>query len=1039
MTLKNAFGDLNLETTQQEVKTAIEGLLTDDQLRASPVEVGANLKVSNSDVGPSNPVPITGNVAVSGAELQIEKAIEATNFSLQASAFNQTTVIGGDYKLNRVELKFSTSEPRDITITSTVSGAVLYQRTSNTNLIIELYGEGEGFNSGDQIQLQVSQTTNPCLMTATVFIERGALPLTGDPSIGGFTPTYFSATATATGVLIGPVELGSKGFISLHVRYAFGTFDGAFVVEGTNDPSAAANWTTLRVESISGLSTSTIKNSGIFFIPTVTRWTRVRCSAFNSGTADLNLLVSPQARPSFGRYIQDRDGISAWGMTPFGNGRVAQSLWQAGSSFDGTALNKQEWESIVTNGGSYVLGGGEVRLRTNAVNATSAMESRKAVEFLGDTENECIFALRLGDTGVANNAKRWGVFDELDGFFIEQYHDGSTGKLRAVTRKGGVDTIDTLFPLGVVAPTNTSTYQFWRFVYTPSFILVYQGSNLVHLFISGTTNPLSPLFGRFMLPARFEIINSGGSSVDSSIYCQYAAVSRVGQEDSRKVIKSAILATETPLDANGVWESEWEDCQQFPHLAVRLKGEPGTARGVLRVYFTEDPTFADPLTSLMFNIDDLNLNLPFPFVNYGPFVKLRYENSTTIQTQFRLHLLQYRHDPGLLTRFQTQVIGPNEPLKVMRTLVEPSFIGERGLLGADREVFGAAIVGSRISRLSLNPTQSLASSDVTLTQTNGTVTQEASHAEFRLQSASATATVRMQSNIAVRYRPARELYVMVPARFTTGIANVSQRVGHFTDNNGFFFGYEGTQFGFTVRRAGVDTFTPLTSANGDPLDGTSRSRFARGTLLEAIDPTKKNVWRTRVGLLGSSIQFFDVQSPDGLWMRVQTNQFANSLETASILEWDLPFRAEIIKTGAATTNIVIGIGSVDSGYVGDPYGLEPSGVNSRSNVTISLLGETTSGIKYTVPTGRRLIIKSFSVAASNSSTTTTARIRFRDGATGTLLSVITVDEASGGVSAAATYGNSLPEGVRAMTNVYMEIVTGTVDVDATIVGYLEPV
>lgn len=466
-------------------------------------------------------------------------------------------------------------------------------------------------------------------------------------------------------------------------------------------------------------------------------------------------------------------------------------------------------------------------------------------------------------------------------------------------------------------------------------------------------------------------------------------------------------------------------------------GAPFNAHGTLYFAFSHDGV-TDHIGPVPVQINDLTQALPIPLRNFA-YWRAYYVNNSVAQTSFGLFIVQRASVASDLTRTLTQVIGPSEPVKVTRSMVEPSPVGERGFLGADRDVFGAGIVASRIARITLNPTRPLANNRVTVTETGGgTVTQEPTYAEFRLNSGTGTTSVaRMVSIITNPYMPGNEDYVMVPVRFTTGIANCAQRVGMFTDAEGFWLGFDGTTMGFAIRTGSLDTFTPLTAANGDPLDGSGNSRFARGGILEPLNPEMKNVWRGRIGLLGSSLQFFDLQSPDGLWMRVNSNRFPNLQQKASLLNWDLPFRAEVVKSGAATTPIIVGIGSVNAGFVGNPYGLEPSTVFGRENVHVGVAGITASGIQYTPPTGRTLVIKSVQMTATNTSTGGPALIRLRDGSGGTLLYSIRVEESSGTIDKVQGADQTFPEGLRVATNLYAEVVSGTVNVDLMADGYTE--
>lgn len=140
----------------------------------------ANMYREGVEVSGTNPVPITGTVVSSGAELRIEDSLVINNRDQSVSAYSGTTSIGDDYILNQINLIFSTTEDKDILIT-TSKGVILVDEKGIADKIVRYNGKREGFDSGTQITIAVSQTSGACLMSLEVLIERGALPLTGNP------------------------------------------------------------------------------------------------------------------------------------------------------------------------------------------------------------------------------------------------------------------------------------------------------------------------------------------------------------------------------------------------------------------------------------------------------------------------------------------------------------------------------------------------------------------------------------------------------------------------------------------------------------------------------------------------------------------------------------------------------------------------------------------------------------------------------------------------------------------------------------------
>jgi hypothetical protein len=180
----------------------------------------SNLYREGVEVSAANPIPIVGTVVSTGAELRIEVPVTATEHSLLAAAYAVTSAIGDDYLLSTIRFKFSTTESKTITVSDT-SGS-FYHKILSTDSTVTLDGKKQGFNAGNQITIEVTQTAGVCLMDVDMTIERGAVPLTGNPVLdstsyglldsGNSTNSPLTAGSTFTGV---PV---SNGFSELLIQ-----------------------------------------------------------------------------------------------------------------------------------------------------------------------------------------------------------------------------------------------------------------------------------------------------------------------------------------------------------------------------------------------------------------------------------------------------------------------------------------------------------------------------------------------------------------------------------------------------------------------------------------------------------------------------------------------------------------------------------------------------------------------------------------------------------------------------------------------------
>lgn len=237
----------------------------------------------------------------------------------------------------------------------------------------------------------------------------------------------------------------------------------------------------------------------------------------------------------------------------------------------------------------------------------------------------------------------------------------------------------------------------------------------------------------------------------------------------------------------------------------------------------------------------------------------------------------------------------------------------------DTDAFGAGVRHVRISQISANFSQPLAFNDVTATSSStGTVTQSSGSLVVST-GAGTTSTATVSSNTTISYTPGREAYALFTAAFTAPTSAASyQRIGLYDASNGFFVGYSGSTFGVTWRQNGVDTFFAKSAWNDDPLVGNNGSFFTRNGVPEAIDLTKKNIWRIRFGWLGAAPIRFDILSPDGRWVRFHTIRYPNTQVAPHLFNPSLPITVDVSKTASDATNLVISNSSWDAGIVDAP-------------------------------------------------------------------------------------------------------------------------
>jgi hypothetical protein len=210
---------------------------------------------------------------------------------------------------------------------------------------------------------------------------------------------------------------------------------------------------------------------------------------------------------------------------------VAVPLYKlAGDSFGGDLLDPALWTASLGTGGTATTNTGELVLSTGttADNVTSVTSVTTAF-FSGLAPNKLRIVVQLGDSGVANNTRRGGMFTATDGAFFEL--SGTTFSL--VRRKGGVDTpIRNGFLNGQWGSTFSpgTTSHFYEIIYQPRQIIWIADQKTLHVYNSAAaiwTNTMH-------LPIRMENFNSGGSTTNVSMSCRLATAARFGIGDMEK-------------------------------------------------------------------------------------------------------------------------------------------------------------------------------------------------------------------------------------------------------------------------------------------------------------------------------------------------------------------------------------------------------------------------------------------------------------------------------------------------------------------------
>lgn len=220
-------------------------------------------------------------------------------------------------------------------------------------------------------------------------------------------------------------------------------------------------------------------------------------------------------------YCKNTQIIDALGnlvdVTPYGEIRSVEPIRISGGVFSGSTINTVFFLVTNTNGGTTTASNSVATLSTNTTaNGATNLSTSQLARFVGGTGNRFYANIYLGDSGTANNTRRWGMMNvaATDGVYFKL----AGTVLSVCTLKGGVETSITITPSITLTNLNRFEIEFSSgFVYFAiNGIIAYQIS------------PTSPYANTLQLGGFADNTNSGGSTTNVVLNVTDLTVYRVG-------------------------------------------------------------------------------------------------------------------------------------------------------------------------------------------------------------------------------------------------------------------------------------------------------------------------------------------------------------------------------------------------------------------------------------------------------------------------------------------------------------------------------
>jgi hypothetical protein len=213
--------------------------------------------------------------------------------------------------------------------------------------------------------------------------------------------------------------------------------------------------------------------------------------------------------------------------TSFGNLRTVSPVRLAGATFSGSSVSTLFYTTTVVGSGTVTQGNQAQTLATGVTaNSSAEIMTTAVARYVGETPNQLVSAIQLGDTGTTNNVRRWGAYNGTDG----TYYKLSGTTLSVCTVAGGVETAvaSSSWNRSTTVPTLTSLNVF-EILYTVLNVYFVINGVLAHI----ASFPSAPWTYNLHFPTFMDNTNSGGSTTNVTMSSRGLLIERLGHFETQ--------------------------------------------------------------------------------------------------------------------------------------------------------------------------------------------------------------------------------------------------------------------------------------------------------------------------------------------------------------------------------------------------------------------------------------------------------------------------------------------------------------------------
>jgi hypothetical protein len=403
-----------------------------------------------------------------------------------------------------------------------------------------------------------------------------------------------------------------------------------------------------------------------------------------------------------------------------------------------------------------------------------------------------------------------------------------------------------------------------------------------------------------------------------------------------------------PLAANSIFTGSWEDVSDYSSIVCTIYSNVGSATNGKSLQFSSDGINIDNTTTYTTPI--LGDTHVIPVI--ARYFRIVYTNGSTLQTNFRLQSIYHYYKSATSTNSTTNslttlnsTITDSNTATLSRTVL----VGKQSSNGTynnltlnnlnelaidvPRTAFGEITVAELTPVVQYDFTYAINSDMVSTVLTgSGNAVQDGTVLLSLSTGSTTNSSASLLSKRCIRYKPGQGARGVWSAIYTQGVLGSTQYAGLGTDLDGYFIGFNGTQF-TTLRRAnGTEYFTPQSSWNTDKLDGTGSSGMT-------LDPTKGNIFMINFQWYGfGTINWYISDWNTARFILVHKENYENRNITTSTQNNIFPVYYKVTNT-TNNMNIILKSSSFAGFiegkiyYMGPQYGIDASKAIQSTNFT----------------------------------------------------------------------------------------------------------